>query len=168
MASGMFNTFRWSTLLYYRGRFYPCYVTGVGSKAKVDNLVLRYKSAVWTHCAWTDHHVWRLHTAWRGQLLLVSSQSLQPLPVSRGYTWPVWFQQISQSHHLWQHWRIISIAVGRWPFVIAGGLLNMFIVVYIHRVCAWYIRCACSIYSAAHTRPKSQKWRLPTAILFTL
>ena len=46
----------------------------------------------------------------------------------------------------------------------SGGLLNIHIVLNIHRVYTWYVRCVHSIYSAAGKRQKSQYWRLPTSM----
>ena len=49
------------------------------------------------------------------------------------------------------------IVVDGLPFVTVSGLLNMYLVVSIHRLYAWYISYAYSIYSAARKRQKTPK-----------
>ena len=59
------------------------------------------------------------------------------------------------------------IDVGERTFVIAGGPLNMYIVECIHGVYTLYIRDVYSIYSA-NKRQNSQKWRLPTTMVWKI
>ena len=58
-----------------------------------------------------------------------------------------------------------NIVVGRRPFFVVGGLLNMYLVVYIHRVCTWYVRYVYRTSSAARRRPKSLQWHPKTTVL---
>ena len=60
------------------------------------------------------------------------------------FPWPfLW------SFHQDQQSSVCCIVVGRRPFIIAVGPLNMCIVLYIHSVHTWYIRYVYSIFSAA-------------------
>ena len=60
---------------------------------------------------------------------------------------------------------MLSIVLGGWHFVSAGGQLNMYVLVSIHKVYTWYIRYGYGTCSAARKRSKNRKWRPQTAMI---